>query len=297
MLYYRRKILLALLEAFGGQLEKIDLQKLLFLFCQKQQNIVKSYYFLPYKFGCFSYQSDYDLGALCIKGFIKEEGHNWLKTDSKSYTNDLTADDQITLKWLKSTYKDFETNALIKETYIKYPFYAINSTIYKERLSPEDIAKVEVAKPKNEQTSLYTIGYEGVSLEQYFEKLIRADVKVLCDVRKNPLSQKYGFSKTMLQKVCAAMNILYVHIPALGINSDKRQALHTQADYDALFKVYKAETLSESDAAIAQVLDLLNTHQRVALTCFEAHHCQCHRGTLATHITDLPTFSHSLNHL
>lgn len=32
-MYYRRKIILSLLQVFGGELEKIQLQKLLFLFC------------------------------------------------------------------------------------------------------------------------------------------------------------------------------------------------------------------------------------------------------------------------
>ena len=36
-LYYRQKILLALLEVFGGQLKKTDLQKYLFLFTQEYQ--------------------------------------------------------------------------------------------------------------------------------------------------------------------------------------------------------------------------------------------------------------------
>jgi hypothetical protein len=36
-MFYRRKIILALIEFFDGELEKIRLQKLLFLFCQKQE--------------------------------------------------------------------------------------------------------------------------------------------------------------------------------------------------------------------------------------------------------------------
>jgi hypothetical protein len=45
-MFYRRKILLALLEAFGGSLKRTDCQKLLFLFCQRRG---KNYYdFFPY---------------------------------------------------------------------------------------------------------------------------------------------------------------------------------------------------------------------------------------------------------
>lgn len=48
MLYYRRKILLALIEAFGGHLTAKQLQKYLFLFTRKQhlylQPIITQYF-------------------------------------------------------------------------------------------------------------------------------------------------------------------------------------------------------------------------------------------------------------
>jgi len=50
--FYRRKIKATLLQLFDGQLEKIRLQKLLFLFTTKQINA--EYDSIPYKFGCFS---------------------------------------------------------------------------------------------------------------------------------------------------------------------------------------------------------------------------------------------------
>jgi hypothetical protein len=59
MLYYRRKILLALLEAFEGRLGKIDLQKLLLLFSKLQNKA--DFHFVPYQYGCYSYQANWDL--------------------------------------------------------------------------------------------------------------------------------------------------------------------------------------------------------------------------------------------
>ena len=44
-MYYRRKILLALLEEFGGELANTDFQKLLFLFTERQNE--RSYDFVP----------------------------------------------------------------------------------------------------------------------------------------------------------------------------------------------------------------------------------------------------------
>ena len=46
-MFYRRKLLLSLLEIFGNELEKIRLQKLLFLLTKKQ--VKQDYEFVPYK--------------------------------------------------------------------------------------------------------------------------------------------------------------------------------------------------------------------------------------------------------
>ena len=93
------------------------------------------------------------------------------------------------------------------------------------------------------------------------------DVKLLCDVRKNSLSMKFGFSKTQLQKACDGLGIKYVHIPELGINSEHRQELNNQSDYDILFDMYKTEVLSETQDKQKSVLDLLNKYDRIALNC------------------------------
>ena len=61
-MYYRRKILLSLLEVFDNELEKIRLQKLLLLFTQKQDT--PAYDFVPYKFGCFSFHANADLHTM-----------------------------------------------------------------------------------------------------------------------------------------------------------------------------------------------------------------------------------------
>jgi len=68
-MYRRRKILLALLEAFDGQLDRLRLQKLLFLLCRTIDP--PPYFFLPYTFGCFSFQANMDLLTLEKKGVVK----------------------------------------------------------------------------------------------------------------------------------------------------------------------------------------------------------------------------------
>ena len=69
-MYYRRKILLALIEVFGGSLPNTDCEKLLFTFCQ--QTGKNHYDFFPYKFGPFSFLSYYDKRRMIDLVFSKQ---------------------------------------------------------------------------------------------------------------------------------------------------------------------------------------------------------------------------------
>jgi uncharacterized protein (DUF488 family) len=164
-------------------------------------------------------------------------------------------------------------------------------------LNPAELQNLSDLKPSASKTILYTIGYEGVSLEQYLNKLIGKDVKVLVDVRKNPMSMKYGFTKRQLLKACEAVSIQYVHFPEVGIVSEERQELSCQADYDCLFDKYRQETLPHTNSTQEKILQLLKDKQRIALTCFEPNICQCHRKHLAEAIIKLPEWNYELIHL
>ncbi|UTO27808.1 DUF488 domain-containing protein [Bartonella harrusi] len=103
---------------------------------------------------------------------------------------------------------------------------------------------------KDEKACFFTIGYEGKSLENYLDCLIENNIKTLCDVRRNPISRKHGFSKRQLEKAVNNINIEYMHMPELGIASEKRQNLKTQKDYERLFEEYQKTTLKNHLCAI-----------------------------------------------
>jgi uncharacterized protein YwgA len=294
-MFYRRKIILSLIELLGGEVEKLRFQKLLFLYAMKKQN--PEYDFVPYKFGCYSYSVKADMNTMVKKGHLSETENKYSKADPSNYFKKLKSTDSQILQQIVSDYGSMSSNALIKHTYLNFPFYAIRSNIVKDVLPDKLYERVEKATPKEVETTLFTIGYEGISLEMYLQKLIRNNVKLLVDVRKNPLSMKFGFSKTLLKRYCNSLGIEYLHIPQVGINSDKRQELVTQADYDSLFADYRKTTLSETLAYQKQILDSLKQYKRIALTCFEAEPCQCHRSHLAVSISNLPEFQYSLIHL
>ncbi|MDV3794401.1 hypothetical protein CMU23_06965 [Elizabethkingia anophelis] len=294
-MFYRRKILLALLQVFGNELDKIRLQKLLFLYTKQKEN--PDYEFVPYKYGCFSFSANADLNALVKKEILVDLESSFKKNDEVDYLKTLKELDQKKIQYIKDTYGNMNANSLMVHTYVNYPFWAIKSIKAKDILTEKLYQRVVNATPNKQETILYTIGYEGISLEEYFLRLIKNDVKILVDVRRNPLSMKYGFSKGSLIKFCNALGIEYIHFPEVGIQSNERQELNCQNDYDKLFDNYKQNNLSKTKDIQDKILNLLIKYKRIALTCFEADICQCHRTHLAEAISLNPNFNYIVEHI
>lgn len=294
-MFYRRKVILALLQLFDRQIDKISLQKLLFLFTQRQSKA--EYDFVPYKFGCYSYSAHADLTAMVRKGILTDFDNYYAVNEPVDYFKLLKDADKRLMLQVKAQYGQMNANALMKHTYLNFPYWAINSVKAKDILTTEQLEKVNSSRPANNKTILFTIGYEGISLEEYLNRLLKNDVQVLVDVRHNPLSMKYGFSKKQLQNYCMSLGIDYVHYPEVGIQSEQRQALNTQADYDQLFSVYRKNNLTKTVPTQEKIFSLLKERKRIALTCFEANICQCHRKHLAEAIERMPEFEYEVKHI
>ncbi|PKN69462.1 MAG: hypothetical protein CVU54_10590 [Deltaproteobacteria bacterium HGW-Deltaproteobacteria-12] len=279
--FHRQKFLLMFLKLAGGVLSKIDFQKLVFLFQQKYK--VTFYEFIPYHYGCYSLQANEDMDILQKQGWLAIKDKQIELIDKHPKSIDCYAD----VKRFLSTCDDLRGDELIRRVYLAHPYYAINSRIAHNLLTEEELAKIKNEKQKFRftTTTLFTIGYEGTTIEAYINKLIQNDIRLLCDVRNNPLSRKYGFSKTMLAKVLQELNIAYVHIPALGIVSEKRKNLKEQTDYKALFDEYN-KALPKKKVYIDKVFALLRDQKRIALTCFEKDPDFCHRHVLSQFMKD-----------
>ncbi len=293
-MFYRRKIVLSVLQAFGS-LENIRLQHLLFLFAEAQTQ--KVYDFIPYKYGCFSPSANADLLAMAEQSLIKLDDNTVAATSDLDYCAELKKSDIQILENLLLNFFDYNTEALLHHTYTNYPYWATKSSIKKQLCSAKEIAIIERQIHKRSDTVLFTIGYEGISFEAYINKLLKNDIQMLVDVRHNPMSMKYGFSRKTLSKICEGVGILYKHIPELGIQSSLRKSLFAQNDYDNLFLWYRGQHLSQTVEQQQETLRLLQTHKRIALTCFEADICQCHRKPLAEAIALLPDFNYTVEHL
>lgn len=278
-MFYRRKILLAFLGAFGSQIDKIRLQKLLFLFCQGQQEPI--FHFIPYKYGCFSFQATNDLLVLKRTGVIDETETEWLLKTETVVAGELTDDDRKLLCRIESHFSGMSRRDLIRYTYLNYPFFAINSTILKQNLTDAEIVELKSISPHETGQALFTIGYEGRSLEEFINILIKNNVPLLCDVRKNAFSMKYGFSKSTLENACQNVGIRYLHTPALGIESAQRKSLENKDDYKKLFAHYRETVLVDTVEIQRKTCKQIQKAERAALMCFEADPAMCHRSYLA----------------
>ena len=210
-------------------------------------------------------------------------------------TKSLFDEDQFDVFYER--YAALKGNDLVQHVYRHYPYYAINSEIASELMTPAELKAIQAEKPSDAAPCFFTIGYEGSSFEGYLNRLIKNNVRVLADVRRNPLSRKYGFSKKTLSDTVQKLGIEYIHLPALGIASDKRQELNAQADYDRLFDAYEKYDLKKNKAALQGLFKIFLSHKRVAITCFEEHVCMCHRGRIANALSSMPEWKYNIRHI
>ncbi|NGZ97888.1 MAG: hypothetical protein CV089_17490 [Nitrospira sp. WS110] len=282
MLFERQRLILTLLNALDGPIGHMDFQKLLFLYTKECEE-KPSYEFVPYRFGGFSFTSYADKRRLIEGGLLEEDEQHWqLSKAGRLEAIRRPVSPELVSQFCRQ-HAGLRGNELIAEIYRHYPYYATRSEIVDKVLpDAESRRRVEEAASNQAGPALLTIGYEGKCLERYLNQLLQAGVTLLCDVRRNPLSRKYGFSKATLSNACEGVGIRYEHLPELGIDSDKRRNLETQNDYDALFATYEREYLPGQHAALDRIRRwLVSDQQRVALTCFEELPQQCHRHCVA----------------
>ncbi|MCF2514162.1 DUF488 domain-containing protein [Sphingomonas sp. G124] len=126
---------------------------------------------------------------------------------------------------------------------------------------------------------IFTIGYEGSTVDEFIAALQGAGVERVIDVRAVPLSRKPGFSKNILKAGLAEAGIDYVHLKPLGTPADGRAAARAGRQSD-LERIYAAQLdLPEAIVATEQMRELAEAKPS-ALLCFEREPAQCHRSLL-----------------
>jgi uncharacterized protein (DUF488 family) len=297
MLPERQQLLLCLLNALGGEVLHTDFQKLLFLFTREFQ-AEPAYDFVPYKFGGVSFTSYADKRRLIDHGYLDADDLAWRLSSSgrtKAKPDHATA---VALHKFCRAYGKLRGEPLLANLYRRFPYYATRSEIAARIIHDAKTREmIQKANPPKRNAGLLTIGYEGKTLEGYLNQLLQESVTLLCDVRRNPISRKFGFSKSTLSNACQNVGIRYEHLPELGIASEERQELRTQADYDALFADYERKQLPKQTAALTKLISWMKEGHRVALTCFELHPQQCHRHCVAEALANRVGKSLKIHHL
>ncbi|WP_286801371.1 DUF488 family protein [Marinobacter sp. UBA2498] len=136
---------------------------------------------------------------------------------------------------------------------------------------------------------IFTIGYEGMTSEEFRRVLLNAGVDTVVDVRELPLSRKPGFSKTKLREALALSGIGYVHMPKLGCPKSVRHQLKEDGDWGA-YKVKFLEYLADQGAELETLAETASS-ENCALLCFEADATHCHRSLVARSVQKLADFS------
>ena len=281
--FYRQRFLLTLLKQAGGCLSKMDFQKLLFLSHQKTG--IHFYDFVPYHYGCYSFQAASDLEILQDFGWLQLRGNDITLLHNLPFDKGLKAAETDELILFMQSHQGYRSLRLVRYLYECYPYYAVKSKMAQDVLSADAFERIEKARRhlQSQESALFTIGYEGISFEEYVNILLKNDIRLVCDVRKNPISRKFGFSKGSLSNLLPKLGIKYLHIPALGNVSSSRKHLKTEDDYQRLFDEYK-KTIPQKKPHLLKLMELLETHKRIALTCFEKQPSFCHRHCISDYL-------------
>ena len=126
---------------------------------------------------------------------------------------------------------------------------------------------------------IFTIGYEGTTMDEFLAALKAAGVERLIDVRALPLSRRPGFSKSPLRAALEEAGIEYVHLKALGTPAEGRSAARAGRHAD-LERIYAGQLeLPEAIVQGAQMIELAE-EKPSALLCFEREPAHCHRTLL-----------------
>lgn len=273
--YNRQKFLLSFIRQLRA-VNSTDLQKLVFLYSMRHNKT--DYEFIPYKFGSFSFQLQEDLEILERDNFIaiRHAGDAKQIVAVGSFSSDI-----------HFPIDSERGRRLIQKSYMEYPYYSINSDIAESLLAKEDSNLINAFKKsfKKTNTVLFTIGYEGKSIEYFMNQLIRNDIRALIDIRKNPISRKFGFSKTKLSHISKNLGIFYKHIPELGIESNKRMGLITRNDFEVLFNYYRS-SLQLLNLYLDDISKLLENYTRIAIMCYEQNPLMCHRHVVRDFLCD-----------
>jgi uncharacterized protein (DUF488 family) len=261
-----------LLDA-GRPVTKLELVKWVFL-AREESNVptmIPFYDFVPHQYGPFSFVLYHEAARLVDSGLIVETRKGICLASGGSgaeHAAGLQSSVRRSLDRVVRQYRGLNREALIDYVYGNYPWYASRSQLRKH------------GDERQARLAVYTVGYEGRSLDAVLDLLLREGIRQVLDVRKNAYSMKYGFGRNVLESSTERCGIAYRHMSELGIPTELRTGVGSRQDYDSLFRHYEREILPAQESWVGRA-DVLLHERPSALLCFEADPSMCHRSRLA----------------
>jgi uncharacterized protein (DUF488 family) len=276
----RQRTTLALLNEAKLPVSSTQLFKLMFLLSQETfvGKDTAFYEFLPHKYGPYSFALNRELEALVSQGYVQEQRSG----SSNAYVvtplgakeqRIIDSDTTRAIRFIFGKYGKLGIQSLLRDVYSRFPWFATRSEL--ENLIPPDAPKRCVAPP-----AIYTMGYEERSVDGFFDKLLREGIRVILDVRANPISRKYGFAKKSMSTISGKLGLSYEHWPQLGIPSQKRQGVETPSEFKLLFGYYDRVILPSVKTDVVRMANQMRLTASV-LVCMERQAHDCHRSRLA----------------
>ncbi len=139
-------------------------------------------------------------------------------------------------------------------------------------------------------STLFTIGYEGASVEGLVAALKEAGATRLIDIRYSPYSRRDAFSREALKRAVEAYGIGYTHLRALGNPPQGREAarLGHRAAYREIFTAHLDG--AEGQAGLAEAMALARS-EPCCLLCLERNVRDCHRGMVGERLAAMGGFA------
>jgi hypothetical protein len=286
----RQRVLLALIAGARNPLKRVRLFKYAFLVGQKSERSLnfKYYDFVPYLYGPYSFSLEQELSHLQACSLVDADNAGlqivsgfW--ESAADAIQSLGAQVRYVVQNTLAQWEGLDLDDLLRSVYSEYPQYAFNSSLSK--LIPRTSVR-----PRPAPLAIYTVGYEGQSIDSFLHKIMRSGISMILDVRANPVSRKYGFARGTLSRLSSKLGIRYLHVPELGIPSGDRKNLGTPDSYADLFARYEQEMLPRHDEALQRAASVV-TSQSTVLLCRENQAHFCHRGRLAVALQRLTSLS------
>ena len=238
------------------------------------------YEFLPYRFGPYSFAVHREIESLTGYGYIQSTGSSFCATAlGKQEANRIDSDTARAVLAIFAKYGKTPLKSLLKDVYARYPWYATNSEL-------SDLVLAGTQETRTAPIAIYTLGYEDRSVDGFLDKLLRAGIRRIVDVRANPVSRKFGFAGSALARLAGKLGIGYTHHPELGIPSERRKEVRTPSEFRELFSYYERQILPPKADEIAKVAELMKATPSV-LVCMEKEAVDCHRSRLATRVASM----------